>query len=255
MSQALEIGVSQTGDNMSDIVLSFAKADKDIAEAMAYALGGEGYTVDPLWKKDPEKVSRQLREKAIARAKAVMVLWSTKSVRRNDVRLDAREAHAEDKYIPILLEECDIPKYLQIDLLTDIRGWAENSHQTDWSAADQLRDIGFYDIQPSKKKKKNKKLKKLKKLKHAKHVPIRVKKDSGGFESLPDDAPAPNGGFARYAHILVVLAGVVVMGFLAGGYYFKHKDVLDTILHETDDGQDGRYIPPWQRKAPPWRER
>lgn len=234
---------------MSDIVISFAKADMDIAEAMAYALEREGYTVDPLWKKDPEKVSPQQMEKAIAQAKVVMVLWSTKSVRRNDVRLEAREALALNKYVPVLVEDCDIPRHLQTSPLTDIRSWSANPHDADWSAAQQLHDIGFYDIKPSKKKKK--KNKKPKKLKHAKHAPVRVNIQSGGFESLANESEKA-ATFTRYIHILVVLAGVVLMGFLAGGYYYKNKDVLDSIFHDTDDGYDGRYIPPWQRKRPPW---
>jgi hypothetical protein len=108
---------------MADVFISYSKADRPQAEALAEDLKRHGYSV--WW--DPDLYGGEdfhaviLRE--IDAAKAAIVIWSEASVKSHWVRGEAQHAQSQQKLIPTKfskLKDTDIPlnfRALHIELL------------------------------------------------------------------------------------------------------------------------------------------
>ena len=94
---------------MANIFISYSSTDKSIVERLANILEEKGWTV--WWDRDiligdhfDETIENELDK-----ADCALVIWTSKSVSSNWVRAEASEAAKQDKLIPILLEEVEIP--------------------------------------------------------------------------------------------------------------------------------------------------
>lgn len=94
---------------MADIFISYAKADRDVAQRLAGALEAQGWSVwwdlDIPAGKDFDKVI----EAELDAATSVVVLWSKHSVDSRYVKGEAREAQSQDKLIPAFIEHVKPP--------------------------------------------------------------------------------------------------------------------------------------------------
>ena len=92
-----------------DIFLSYARTDRDAARVFADCFIEEGFTV--WWDASlhsgetfDEVIEQNLRD-----SRAVVVLWSPRSVASRWVRAEATQADRKNKLVPAIIEPCDRP--------------------------------------------------------------------------------------------------------------------------------------------------
>ncbi len=119
------------------LFVSYAAEDRETARLLAEALTARGHRVwwdrliagGALWGDEIER--------AIAGARAVIVLWSPSSVRSNFVRAEARSAAERDVLIPALIEPCEPPMPFGEYQTLDLTAWRS---APDGAALDVLHD-------------------------------------------------------------------------------------------------------------------
>jgi hypothetical protein len=113
-------------ENMANIFITYAKEDREQAEAVAKALGGLGWQV--FWDRDipPGKTWDEVIEKEIEAADCMLVLWSRSSVASEWVRAEAEEGLHREILIPVLIEETSIPLIFRPLQAASLVGWNED---------------------------------------------------------------------------------------------------------------------------------
>jgi hypothetical protein len=94
---------------MADVFVSYAREDREKAKLIADVLMAHGYTV---WWDINLRGGDQIAdivEKAIRGARAVVVLWSSTSVKSHWVVAEADEARRSQKLVPILCDAAEPP--------------------------------------------------------------------------------------------------------------------------------------------------
>ena len=133
---------------MPDVFLSYAREDQDVARRFAEGLAREGYSV---WWDQALSAGQsfdRVTEKALAEAKAVVVLWSKHSVDSNWVRAEATEAQTSSRLVPVMIEPCKRPIMFELTHTADLVGWSGDGADPRWrSFVDGLRP--FADAHPS----------------------------------------------------------------------------------------------------------
>ena len=116
---------TDVNDQVPDIFLSYAREDRTVARELVREMEHAGWKV--WW--DPEIRPGQDFELeidlALARARAVVVLWSRSSVASNWVRNEAKEAKDQNKLIPLLLDDSRIPLSFRSLSTIELKGWPE----------------------------------------------------------------------------------------------------------------------------------
>ncbi|SDI00835.1 toll/interleukin-1 receptor domain-containing protein [Nitrosomonas sp. Nm132] len=94
---------------MSDIFISYARADKERAELLAEVFSRQGWSV--WWDREisPGKSFDETIETALNSARCVIVLWSKDSVSSRWVKTEAAEGAARGILIPVLIDKAQIP--------------------------------------------------------------------------------------------------------------------------------------------------
>jgi tetratricopeptide (TPR) repeat protein len=94
---------------MADVFISYVSEDRNRAEALAHALAGSGFSV--WWDRDlhggadfSAEIERQLET-----ARAVIVLWSKRSLTSQWVRDEAAAARDAGKLVPVRLDDASVP--------------------------------------------------------------------------------------------------------------------------------------------------
>jgi hypothetical protein len=118
----------------TDIFLSYARHDQSIARMFADSLVQEGFTV--WWDASlrsgetfDEVIEKQLRD-----AKAVVVLWSPRSVASRWVRAEATLADRRNKLVPAMIEACDRPIIFELTHAAELCDWAGDTSDVRWKA-------------------------------------------------------------------------------------------------------------------------
>ncbi len=108
---------------MSDIFVSYAREDRGRAEQLARVFERQGWTV--WWDRElfvgpaySEQITR-----ALAEAKAVIVLWSRSSVASNWVKDEAQDGAARGVLIPVLIESVALPLGFRQFQAADLSNW------------------------------------------------------------------------------------------------------------------------------------
>jgi hypothetical protein len=116
----------------TDIFLSYARQDRPAARIFAECLVEEGFKV--WWDASlhsgetfDEVIEHNLRE-----AKAVVVLWSPRSVASRWVRAEATLADRRNKLIPAVIEECDRPIAFELTHTAELAGWKGDRSDLEW---------------------------------------------------------------------------------------------------------------------------
>jgi hypothetical protein len=107
----------------TDIFLSYARHDQSIARMFADSLVAEGFTV--WWDASLRsgETFDEVIEKELRHAKAVVVLWSPRSVASRWVRAEATLADRRNKLVPAIIEECDRPIIFELTHAADLCDW------------------------------------------------------------------------------------------------------------------------------------
>lgn len=111
---------------MADIFISYKREDKHLAEDVIHRLKEAGFSV---WYDDritPHSSWDETIEREIAAAKAVVVLWTTRSVASEWVRTEADYAKTHGKIVPVMLEDSAVPLAYRRTQFADLTHWDGN---------------------------------------------------------------------------------------------------------------------------------
>lgn len=108
---------------MSDIFISYAHADREIARNLASTLESLGWQV--WWDRTilAGETFDELIEKALDNARCVIVMWSADSIASRWVRTEAEEAARRNVLVPILIEQVKIPLAFRRIQAENMSGW------------------------------------------------------------------------------------------------------------------------------------
>jgi hypothetical protein len=116
----------------TDIFLSYARQDRQTASVFAECLGEEGFNV--WW--DASLHSGQTFDEVIEHnlraAKAVVVLWSPRSVASRWVRAEATLADRRNKLVPAIIEACDRPIVFELTHTAELAEWHGDRSDVRW---------------------------------------------------------------------------------------------------------------------------
>ena len=144
----LSMGLSGnfTGVRVSgtDVFLSYARQDRPTARLFAESLADEGFGV--WWDASlhsgetfDEVIEQRLRD-----AKAVVVLWSPRSVASRWVRAEATLADRGNKLVPAIIEPCDRPIIFELTHAAELSDWTGDIADARWQTfvSDLRRLVG-----------------------------------------------------------------------------------------------------------------
>jgi len=179
-------------DGMSsgpDIFVSYSREDQATARRFAEAFEQAGLRVWWDQSLSPGEAFDQVTEKALDEARAVVVLWSKKSVESRWVRAEAMQAHNSRRLVPVMIEPCRRPLLFELTQTADLSGWNGDPEDPAWTAF-----VGG------------------------------VRKFTGAgtaTEAAPSPAPSPRAG--RKSGRVAIIAGVAVLGVavLAGAILWR----------------------------------
>lgn len=127
-----------------DIFISYCRQDRASARLFAEAFGEEGFNVwwDAVMHSGEtfdEVIERNLRA-----AKAVVVLWSPRSVASRWVRAEATQADRANKLIPVVIEPCERPIIFELTHTADLPEWQGDRSDCNWQSlvSDLRRLVG-----------------------------------------------------------------------------------------------------------------
>jgi TolB-like protein len=129
---------------LPDIFLSYSRDDQATARRFAEAFEQAGLTV--WWDQalNAGQAFDRVTEKELQDARAVVVLWSKRSVESNWVRAEATQAHASQKLVPVMIEPCKRPIMFELTHTADLSQWKGDVNDKVWRAyvADVRRLVG-----------------------------------------------------------------------------------------------------------------
>lgn len=120
--------------NISEIFLSYNRQDIDIARRFAEGLEREGFTV--WWDQSLRsgEAYDEVTEAALRKAKAVVVLWSRRSVASRWVRSEATIANRNNTFVPAMIEPCDRPVMFELTQTAELGHWRGEANDVAWLA-------------------------------------------------------------------------------------------------------------------------
>ncbi len=129
---------------MTDIFLSYNREDQARAKLFAEAFEGQGFKV---WWDVGLRTGEaydEVTETALRTAKAVVVLWSKKSVQSRWVRAEATLADRNKTLVPCMIEPCERPIMFELTQTAELSHWQGASDDRAWVAfvADVKRLFG-----------------------------------------------------------------------------------------------------------------
>jgi len=130
--------------SMPDVFLSYNREDQATARRFAEAFQAEG--LDVWWDTTLRagEAYDEVTEAALNDAKAVVVLWSPRSVVSRWVRAEATLADRNKTLVPVTIEPCKRPIMFELTQTADLSGWDGTAAHGAWQAflADVRRFVG-----------------------------------------------------------------------------------------------------------------
>jgi TolB-like protein len=127
-----------------DIFLSYNREDQATARRFAEAFTVAGY--DVWWDVTLRsgEAYDQVTEQALGDAKAVVVLWSPRSVVSRWVRAEATQADRQGTLVPVMIEACKRPIMFELTQTAELGHWTGDPADRAWIAflADVRRFVG-----------------------------------------------------------------------------------------------------------------
>jgi hypothetical protein len=108
---------------MADVFISYSREDRAVTHDVASLLEAQGVSVwwdrnIPIGRTFDDEIERQLQQ-----ARAVVVLWTARSVQSEWVKSEAMEGLEAGKLIPALIADARIPLVFRRTQAADLRGW------------------------------------------------------------------------------------------------------------------------------------
>jgi TolB-like protein len=127
-----------------DIFLSYSREDQATASRFAEAFGREGFHV--WWDQTLRsgEAYDEVTETALREARAVVVLWSKKSVISRWVRAEATLADRNRTLVPAMIEPCERPIMFELTQTAELSKWGGEASDRSWQTflADVRRFVG-----------------------------------------------------------------------------------------------------------------
>ena len=119
---------------MPDIFLSYNREDQAVARRFADAFKAQGF--DVWWDAtlSAGEAYDKVTEQALADAKAVVVLWSKKSVESRWVRAEATQADRNGTLVPVMIEPCKRPIMFELTHTAELAHWRGDPEDKAWLA-------------------------------------------------------------------------------------------------------------------------
>jgi hypothetical protein len=108
---------------MTDVFISYSRADRDRAQTVARALEKQGFTVWWDRKIPPGKTFDEVIQEALQTSSCVTVLWSTTSVKSDWVKEEAQNGAARGVLVPVLIDDVPIPLGFGRIQTANLVGW------------------------------------------------------------------------------------------------------------------------------------
>jgi TolB-like protein len=129
---------------MTDVFLSYSREDQATARHFAEGLQREGLSV---WWDQTLRTGEnydRVTESALREAKAVIVLWSKRSVDSQWVRAEATTADRRGTLLPVMIEPCERPIMFELKHTAELTHWKGDAADPAWRAfvADLHRSTG-----------------------------------------------------------------------------------------------------------------
>jgi TolB-like protein/Tfp pilus assembly protein PilF len=124
---------------VSDVFLSYSHDDAEIARRFAKAFEAEGLTV--WWDASLRsgETFDEVIEAALRAARAVVVLWSPRSVASRWVRAEATLADRNRTLAPAMIAPCERPIMFELTHTAELSGWTGDRDDPEWR--DLLNDV------------------------------------------------------------------------------------------------------------------
>ncbi|HEY6434826.1 MAG TPA: LpqB family beta-propeller domain-containing protein [Acetobacteraceae bacterium] len=119
---------------MPDIFLSYSRDDQATARLFAEGFEREGFSVWWDATLNPGEAFDQVTEKALREAKAVVVLWTKKSVDSRWVRAEAMQANDNKTLVPVMIEPCKRPIMFELTHTADLSQWTGDRKDAAWQS-------------------------------------------------------------------------------------------------------------------------
>ncbi|MEO8467650.1 MAG: TIR domain-containing protein [Gammaproteobacteria bacterium] len=136
---------------MADIFLSYNREDQAIARRFADAFAAQSFEV---WWDTTLRAGEaydEVTETALRTAKAVVVLWSKKSVVSRWVRAEATLADRNRTLVPVMIEPCERPIMFELTQTADLSRWSGDASDRTWQGflADVRQFVGAGGTAPN----------------------------------------------------------------------------------------------------------
>jgi TolB-like protein len=118
--------------SMPNLFLSYSREDQPVARHFAEGLEREGFSV---WWDQALSAGESFdkaTEKALKDARAVVVLWSKRSVESRWVRSEATLADRYGTLVPVTIGECDRPIMFELTHTADLANWSGDRADPRW---------------------------------------------------------------------------------------------------------------------------
>jgi len=115
-----------------DIFISYSREDEPVTRRFAAAFRQEGFSV---WWDDALRSGEafdEVIEQELRSAKAVVVLWSPRSVSSRWVRAEATLADRRRRLAPVVIEPCDRPIIFELTHTVDLSQWDGDRNDHRW---------------------------------------------------------------------------------------------------------------------------
>lgn len=137
---------------MSDVFISYRKADRSRAEVLAKALKVENLDV---WWDIGLETGETFDEKiqsVLEQAKAVIVIWSKESVKSDWVRAESSIGRERGVLVPVMINRVNIPVPFNLLQTADLIGWSgDRAHAGYRDVVKQVKELaGKTNVQPLK---------------------------------------------------------------------------------------------------------
>ena len=136
-----------------DIFISYCSEDRNVARRYAQRFVDEGFTVWWDAALHSGETFDEVIETALKAAKAVVVLWSPRSVGSRWVRAEATLADRRNKLAPVTIEPCDRPIIFELTHTADLTKWKGDASDPTWRSfvkdLHRLVDKSMEDNAPS----------------------------------------------------------------------------------------------------------